>query len=455
MSILLTVLDGIARETMTLASVGLLAGGIDDVLVDAVYWSARLAGRHHAVPVAALPASDPSVIAIFVAAWDESAVIGAMLRNAIDRFGDDPGYRLFVGTYPNDEATVAAVAAIADERVRLVVNPRPGPTTKADCLNRLWDALIADEAARGWRARAVMLHDAEDVVHRDELRVCRAYLAGHGVVQIPVLPLVDRHSRWVSGHYIDEFAYAHGAALVARTALGASLPLAGVGCAIDRDILAAIAVQRGGEPFDATSLTEDYELGLMIDAMGVRQAFARVTDADGGLVAVREYFPATLGEAVRQKARWMTGIAFSGWDRLGWGRALDWGEHWMRMRDRRGPLAVIVLFAAWLALVSWGLTLPAHWLAGEPWPVVDPMLAMLLTINAWLLLWRLAMRAWFTGTQYGLREALRSIPRVLVSNGVALLAMRLALDRYVASLRGAPARWDKTAHRFPAGSAVQ
>lgn len=38
------------------------------------------------------------------------------------------------------------------------------------------------------------------------------------------------------------------------------MPLAGTGCAIAPAMLAAIAAARGGDPFDATSLTEDYEL---------------------------------------------------------------------------------------------------------------------------------------------------------------------------------------------------
>ncbi|WP_183128840.1 hypothetical protein [Sphingomonas sp. PP-CE-3A-406] len=50
-----------------------------------------------------------------------------------------------------------------------------------------------------------------------------------------------------------------------RTALGAGMPLAGTGCAIAPEVLAMIAQARGGEPFDATSLTEDYELSRAQD----------------------------------------------------------------------------------------------------------------------------------------------------------------------------------------------
>src|SRR3546814_2380204 len=93
-------------------------------------------------------------------------------------------------------------------------------------------------------------------------------------------------------------------------------------------------------PFDETSLTEDYEIGLRIGALGGRGILARVPEYPGGpVVAVRAYFPATLDAAVRQKARWLFGIALAGWDRTGWGRRRHLGELWMRMRDRRAPLA--------------------------------------------------------------------------------------------------------------------
>src|SRR3546814_14509353 len=79
----------------------------------------------------------------------------------------------------------------------------------------------------------------------------------HWVVQLPVLPLPDQQSRLVSGHYPDEFAEAHAKQLVVREALGAGLPLAGVGCAIARPALDAIAASRGGAPSDETSVTAD------------------------------------------------------------------------------------------------------------------------------------------------------------------------------------------------------
>jgi len=447
---IIAVVDAIARETVILACIGFLIGGIDDLALDAVYWLVRLTRRRPDLRIADLAERVGGRIAIFVPAWDEAAVIGRMLATTLARLGDDD-FRIYVGAYANDRATIDAVAAVTerDARVRLVLNPRLGPTTKADCLNRLWEALLREETAEGRSATAIAFHDAEDVVHRDELRVYRALLGEHQVVQLPVMPLVDRRSPLVAGHYIDEFAEAHGLRLVARGLLGAPMPLAGVGCAIDRALLERVAAARAGLPFDADSLTEDYELGLRTAMLGGRQVFARVRDADGRLVAVAEYFPDTVREAVAQKARWMIGIALDGWDRLGWGRADDWRDHWMRMRDRRAPLSVFVLFVAYLALVAWGVSLALHWLAGDQAPQPSGPMMMLLTINAAMLAWRLVMRAWFTGRAYGWWQAFLSLPRVLVGNFIALMAARKAVWRYVAALRGRRPEWDKTRHRFP------
>ncbi|MFC3579020.1 glycosyl transferase family protein [Sphingomonas hylomeconis] len=451
----IAVVDLVVREAMLFATIGFLIGGVDDLAIDLVYLchrGRRLSGRAAPRTLADFPvAVVPGRIAVFVAAWDEAAVIGAMLRTALARF-DHPDYRIYVGCYPNDPATIRQVALVAehDARVRLVIGGAPGPTTKAACLNTIWRALLRDEVAEGVRTKAVVLHDAEDVVHEGELRIFDALIGVYGVVQLPVLPLVDPRARLISGHYADEFAESHGKTLIVRQALGAGLPLAGVGCAIARECLGRIAQARAGAPFDAISLTEDYELGLRIAALGDTGAFVRVAERAGGApVAVRAYFPATLEAAMRQKTRWMIGIALAGWDRTGWSRGLDWRDHWMRMRDRRAPLAVLVLLAAYLAATLWLLSAALHGVSGVGIPPVPEPLATLLGVNASLLLWRLGVRALFTGRAYGKRQAAWSVPRMFVGNLIAMVAAQRALIRYVGMLRGRPPCWDKTAHTFP------
>ncbi len=451
MAIVVWMIDSIARETMLFAAVGFLIGGIDDLAIDLIWLARRARRRDRGIPsLSDLPTTAPGRLAVFVAAWDEANVIAAMLRTALARF-DHPDYCIYVGTYPNDRATIDQVARVTedDDRIRLVVGERDGPTTKADNLNTLWRALARDDTIAGVRSRAVILHDAEDVVHPSELRVYDAMLDQYSVVQIPVLPLIDHGARLVSAHYAHEFAEAHTKQMVVRAALGAGLPLAGVGCAISTEALDAIAGNRGA-PFDATSVTEDYELGLRVSALGLPACFARVRGDDGALIAVRAYFPSTVRTAVAQKSRWMVGIALAGWDRIGWGRWYDLGDHWMRMRDRRSPLAVLILAAAYLALLFWGVATALHLFARTDFPPLTGPILTVLQINAALLAWRMAMRASITGRLYGWREGLRAIPRMVVANYIALLAVRRAFARYFATRDGRPIAWGKTAHIFPA-----
>ena len=448
------VVDVVARELMLFAAAGLMVGGIDDLLVDLVFL-VRRAWRRGARPLmlADLPPAAGTAagrFAVVVPAWCEARVIGAMLSAALARYRH-PDYLIFAAAYANDRATVDAIARVAerDPRVRLVVNPRPGPTTKADNLNAAWAAILREEARSGRDFAAVMLHDAEDMVHPDELRVCAALIGRADVVQLPVLPLVHPRAPMVSGHYADEFAESHGKQLVIRAALGAGMPLAGTGCAIALPMLRRLAATRGGAPFDATSLTEDYELGLAVAALGGRGIFVRCLADTGEPIAVRSYFPGDFAAAARQKARWMVGIALAGWDRTGWARARHLTDHWMRMRDRRAPLAVLVLAAAYGALVAWALAGILHLWRGTPPPPLAP--AWLLAFNLAMLAWRLAMRVAFTTRDYGWRQGACAVPRFLIGNLVALAAAPRALAIYLPMLFGAAPVWNKTDHEFPTG----
>jgi adsorption protein B len=276
----------------------------------------------------------------------------------------------------------------------------------------------------------------------------------HDLVQLPVVPLIHPDSPWISGHYADEFAESHAKELVVRGLVGAGIPSAGVGCAFSRDALGRIGDRQAGLPFDADSLTEDYELGLKLRDVGGTRAFVRIAATGGGeAVATREYFPGTIEAAVSQKARWMTAIALSGWDRLGWAGGL--AERWMRVRDRQSVLAAVLLLAGYTSFGFWTLLkvpeLLSHW---APAPISDVLQAVLL-INLAMLVWRLAMRFGFVTYAYGWREGLRSIPRVAVGNAIAMLAAWRAIASYRSLRKGGRTRWDKTAHSFPAGLAAE
>src|SRR5690606_31972027 len=131
--------------------------------------------------------------------------------------------------------TLNAIAAIASNQPHIIIgtNDRDGPTTKADCLNVLWRAMLHEERRSEGRFKAVVLHDAEDVVHGDEIRLFDRMIDRFALVQLPVLPLRGQGNwvaRAIADHYCDEFSETHSKVLTVREALGASIPSAGVAC---------------------------------------------------------------------------------------------------------------------------------------------------------------------------------------------------------------------------------
>ena len=190
-------LSRLAAELALFAGAGFLLFAVNDLMVDLIYfvrryWRAATVYSRHPRAYASFYVfnKDPGFIAILVPAWDEAAVIASMLKATLKRL-DYERYRIFVGHYRNDPATAAAIASVADPRVQAVQVETDGPTTKADCLNHLYDALIDHELAHDMTAKAVVLHDAEDVVHRYELRIFDGLIDRAAVIQLPVLPLPD------------------------------------------------------------------------------------------------------------------------------------------------------------------------------------------------------------------------------------------------------------------------
>ena len=432
-----------------------VVGMIDELTVDAIWLALRINPARRTQRLAPLVDGREATgdgggpLAVLIPAWHEASVIGATLMH-MGRAWARRDVRIYVGCYRNDPATLSAAMAGAggDVRVRLVIHDRLGPTTKADCLNRLYRAMVADEARMGRDFAGVVLHDAEDMVHPRELEVIGGALKSADFVQIPVRPEMPRGNHWVAGHYCDEFVEAHAKALVVRSALGAGLPAAGVGCGFGRAMLQRIGAIRLAEgevgPFAAECLTEDYELGLLIARAGGRSRFIRLRDETGQLIATRSYFPAKLPEAVRQKTRWIHGISLQSWDRLGW----SWrpSDLWMALRDRRGPLTALVLAVAYVLVLVQGMLMVLH---RDAWPVSlaqSGLLVVLMRVSMLGFLWRAAMRFAFTAREYGPFEGLMAILRIPVGNVITIMAGRRAFMAYCGTLLGAPVYWDKTEH---------
>ena len=443
-------LRSVEHELMLFAAFWFAVGIADEVAVDGVWLWNRLVRRRKTQILAPGVEDRPlqGMAAVFIPAWQEAGVIGATIRHALNVW-PHAQLRLYVACYRNDTATlIAAMAACGnDTRLRLVIHDQDGPTTKADCLNRLYRALCDDEMRMRVPFRSVVLHDAEDMVHPAALTLLDTALTDSDFVQIPVRPEPQPGARWIAGHYIDEFAEAHGKAMVVRDVLGAALPSAGVGCAVRREVLAQLHAQRGvavDGPFEKECLTEDYELGLLIAREGGRSRFLRLRDSAGNLVATRSYFPARLGDAVRQKTRWVHGIAFQGWERLGWwGRPVDL---WMALRDRRGPLAALLLAIAYLLLLLTPILAIAE-MTGLAQPAAGlPMLQSIISFCVAGMVWRAVMRFAFTAREYGFGEGVLAVLRIPVANVIAIMAARRAMMAYLRSLVGEEVVWEKTAH---------
>ena len=449
----------VKHELLAFAAFWFCLGLADELAVDLSWAWLRLTGqaRTTRLPVGYGAEQLSGHAAVFIPAYQEAPVIGTTLAHMLASW-PQADLTIYVGCYRNDPATIAAASAAAaeDRRVRIVIHGADGPTTKADCLNRLYRALTADEQRSGVVYANVILHDAEDMVHPAALQALDAALVLRDFVQLPVRPELQGQDHWISGHYADEFAESHAKAMVVRSAFGASLPAAGVGCGFNRTALANLAAQRAllGEtgPFARDSLTEDYELGMILSRQGRGAAFLRMRDDGGALVATRSFFPDQLHTAVRQKTRWIHGIAFQGWDRIGW--SLRGMELWMTLRDRRGPLTALVLAAAYLLLLLEGLLLGLSWSGlGQPHAI---SLSLQVMLAACLIgfFWRAALRFAFTAREYGVVQGLQSLLRIPVANIIMVIAGRRAIVAYFHSLKTGQVIWDKTVHEGHPASAL-
>lgn len=443
----------------------ILLSGIDDLLIDILFgirwlWR-RLTIYRYRTPMTAadLPAPVAQLpIAVMIPAWREAEVIGSMLHHALTTWSEEVHLRLFVGWYCNDLDTGREIARVAaqDPRVIPVVVPHPGPTTKADCLNVIWTAIHAWEADHCYSFEIFLLHDAEDQVAAAEPVLVRHLIAecGKAMVQTPVIPVPVPGSIFISGHYLDEFAEAHGKDMMVREAMGAWLPSAGVGSAFVRAALLYAASERHGQPFAAGSVTEDYELSMRLGQASFTAAFVHMPiKFDAGPVATAEHFPDRLDAAVRQKARWLMGITLQGWQTLGWHGTFA-QRYWL-LRDRK---ALLVCYINMLGYMVALFLVPIWW-----WQLLNPLAphfpdligidsgtALILHLNGGLVSWRLMMRALCVWHIAGLPQALLSIPRTVVSNIVNFLAAVRAVRLYTKAMRkGQAIAWEKTSHRFP------
>lgn len=431
----------------------ILVSGLDDLAAD-LAWVLR--PRPEGPPAPADPA--PS-IALFIPCWKEAAVIGDMLEHNLAAIAW-PRYQVFVGAYPNDEPTAAAVRALQDRhpRVHLAMVPHDGPTSKPDCLNWIYQQMLLWEERAGSRFDIILVHDAEDVIHPAAFARLAGACAGAAMAQIAVLPLSTPWRDLTHGIYCDDFAESQGKDLMTRNTLGAFVPGCGVGTAFRRDALEDLARTSGNQIFQPDALTEDYDIGLRLYRFGFRQAFVPLEFQRGAPVATREYFPRTAAASVRQRTRWVTGNALQAWERHGWPGG--WINRWYLWRDRKGLWGNPISLFCNLLLLYGALTAGAYTLAGLPWPLIEhmrnwPMSHALMWTTSLLFAARLAFRMGATARVYGWRFAAGAPLRMLWGNWINSRAALGALWQYFsARLARRPLVWVKTDHAYPGRDAL-
>jgi adsorption protein B len=360
----------------------------------------------------------------------------------------------FIGVYPNDPATadVARQLTARFDNVHIAMCPHDGPTSKADCLNWTWQHMLEFEDSHATRFEVIVTHDAEDVIHPDALLWINWHASDYDMIQVPVLPLPTAATQWTHGVYCDEFSESQARDMPAREWMGAFVPSNGVGTGYRRQALEDLALTEANRIFDPACLTEDYENGLRLRLRGARQLFL---DTGRGAVTTREYFPRDFRSAVKQRTRWVTGIALQTWDRHRWEGGIA-SKYWL-WRDRKGlignPASLLTNAVLAYGMLSWLICV----LAGIPWrlsPFEDPS-SDLLVAGFWLAAYRIAFRAFCVGRRFGVRFALGIPVRALLANVINSLATACAVHQFVtAKLHRRPLRWLKTAHEYPTAQAI-
>jgi adsorption protein B len=405
----------------------LVVSGVDDLVLFTL-WIYLKCGR--SVPPPPEPPKQRP-LAIFIPLWHEDAVVRAMVTQNVTaiRYRN---YAIFIGAYPNDTPTLDAVRDMESrfENVHLCIVPHDGPTSKADCLNWIYQSMLIHEDSAATRFAAIITHDAEDVIHGESLSAINAHLDRYDMIQVPVIPLPTPLSEIVHGIYIDEFCEFQKRDLWVRWRCGGFLPSAGVGTAFSRKAVERLAELGNNRVFEPACLTEDYENGFKVRALGYRQILLPL---DRTSPATREYFPRTWHTAAKQRTRWATGIVWQGLEQHGWkGGPSQWWWHW---RDRKGIIGHPV-----------GLLANAIFVYGLVSPIAHPLLP--LTI-AFAMLQALT-RAAFVGAHYGWAQGAMSVVRIPAANLLNTIAtMRATRQYWLARARGEQIPWLKTAHQYP------
>jgi len=431
-------------------SVLLVISGIDDVLVDLLYWFNRFKYRRNLPDLDDVNRANENAIALVICAWREYKVIGRTLTYALSKMKYS-NYQIFVGVYPNDTKTLEVVKRIAQKNNKIVicVNSHDGPTTKADNLNNVYNSLKRFESDNNRHFDIVLIHDSEDFIHPLSLKLFNYIIMYQGVdaVQIPVVPIKDDRGKFIHRTYCDAFAEVHSKDLIVRQALKVFIPFAGTGMAFKRGIFTNLE-HSYTRVFNEANLTEDYELGLRLSKLGYKTAYVNLL-ADrfnsNTRIATGEYFPNSFWAAVRQRSRWTAGICFQNWKVHKW--AGSFRTKYFLMRDRKTIFSnfmvllsniVFALFLFYLLGFSMGIDFL------ESIVEQNSALWVFLWICFVFMMWRLLHRFIFTYNWYGFRYAVFSLIRINFDNLINFFATFRALRVFMTMKNKVV--WESTEH---------
>lgn len=463
---------------LVFTSVSFLISGLDDLFFDIIYW-AYMAWRKWSFRgtnelvydrIAVLPQKR---IAVMIACWHEAGVIEFMLRHNVYAIDYDK-YDLFVGVYPNDPNTVGAVLEVEQHlpHVKCVIGDDPGPTNKASNLNNIFRFIKDYERQHKIQYDIFIIHDSEDIIHPLSFKVYNYLIPRNAMVQIPIFPLEISLSDFTHWTYAAEFSEAHTKDMVVREQINGLVPSAGVGTAFSREAMMELCKTRGGIPFAINTLTEDYSTALQIKLLGMREIFvtqfvyrtiwrkkwllfgAYEPHIVKDYIATRAMFPREYMKAVRQKSRWVLGIAFEEWINSGWRG--NFSTLYTLVHDRKTLFTHLITGLFFLLIPFWFLY--SFFTAGNPdYPTLQdqfdqyPWVWNVIIISSYLMGVRIIERMIAVYRIYGLIPAFVSAPLIIYGNVINLHSLLRAYRQFIFSpkTQAGNSKWDKTDHEFP------
>jgi adsorption protein B len=107
----------------------------EDAFIDIVAFGIERFSFPRPIGATKIPAT-----AVFVANWHEENVLEHMVEGNLSRI-PIPSVKLYLGVYPNDTGTRDVALRLAEkypDRVCVIINTLPGPTSKGQMLNEMF-----------------------------------------------------------------------------------------------------------------------------------------------------------------------------------------------------------------------------------------------------------------------------------------------------------------------------